>query len=375
MIEGADGCFRGGSRSNRNMILLNACPSNRRLPANLTDGDLTLFEKELEKQIPATNLLTFENIRVNSDSLIFRNIGILPESFVDPSFLAGHKRLKNRLKFIVKNYLLRQTIEIAEDCLWFINNWGGNYFHWMTEAIPRLYAVRPFLPNSTVLLPYRYEQREFVRSSLRAFGNLNLRLIAEDQVCLTRKLLIPTHPAESGNYNDELMRRVRKLYTNYYRPRNAPSPFGERIYVSRAKATRRRIINEDVVLSLLKRYGFKVVHFEDLSFDEQAIVSLNAKYLISNHGAGLTNMLFMRSGSYVLELRKNGDTHNNCYFSLASGLGLGYFYQTCETHDDTEDANTADLIVDFRKLRENIELMLSHGRGDSDQSGLDLAKP
>src|SRR6266508_6132719 len=112
MIEGADGCFRGGSRSNRNMILLNACPSNRRLPANLRDGDLTLFEKELEKRIPATNLLTFENIRVNSDSLIFRNIGILPESFVDPSFLAGHKRLKNRLKFIAKNYLLRQTIEI-----------------------------------------------------------------------------------------------------------------------------------------------------------------------------------------------------------------------------------------------------------------------
>jgi capsular polysaccharide biosynthesis protein len=110
----------------------------------------------------------------------------------------------------------------------------------------------------------------------------------------------------------------------------------------------------------MKEYGFETLHFEDLSFGDQALISLNAKYLVSNHGAGLTNILFMSEGNSVLELRQADDRQNNCYFSLASALGLKYFYQTCSSPNPEEDAHTADLLVDLPTLQKNLELMLSH---------------
>ncbi len=88
-------------------------------------------------------------------------------------------------------------------------------------------------------------------------------------------------------------------------------------------------------------------------------VASGARYMVSNHGAGLTNMLFMKAGGRVLELRHESDRINNCYFTLASALELDYLYQTCTPVVQGEDPHTADLRVDAEKLRDNLRLMLS----------------
>jgi capsular polysaccharide biosynthesis protein len=65
---------------------------------------------------------------------------------------------------------------------------------------------------------------------------------------------------------------------------------------------------------------------EDLSFIRQIELMQGTKVLLGAHGAGLTNMLFMPAGSVVVEIRKEGDSHNNCFYSLASALGHRYYY-------------------------------------------------
>ena len=86
----------------------------------------------------------------------------------------------------------------------------------------------------------------------------------------------------------------------------------------------------------------------DLSFKEQVSIVFHAKCLISNHGAGLTNMLFMEADTAVLEFRHYEDTHNNCYFSLASALNIKYFYQTCQS-DYSINSNTPREIQKWSK--------------------------
>ena len=84
------------------------------------------------------------------------------------------------------------------------------------------------------------------------------------------------------------------------------------------------------MIEVLRAFNFRIVRTEDYSFAEQVRLAAGARYLVSNHGAGLTNILFMRPGSSVLELRHATDCINNCYFTLASALNLKYFYQTCQ---------------------------------------------
>ena len=154
------------------------------------------------------------------------------------------------------------------------------------------------------------------------------------------------------------MRNLSELYRSHCGQLQNTHSF-DKVYISRGKARCRKIINEEEVVPLLQELGFQALFFEDYAFEEQVKIMLNARYLVSNHGAGLTNMLFLRPGSSVLELRKCGDNDNNCYFGLASALDLKYYYQLCKAENSDEDAFSADVFVDLKQLRKNVNAMLA----------------
>ncbi len=196
----------------------------------------------------------------------------------------------------------------------------------------------------------------YIEPSLKPFRIKNVKFVNKTVRC--KKLLIPTHTALSGNYNETIINELRTLFTDFYK-NTQKKQTNDKVYISRGKAHCRKIINENECIAVLEKFGFKTIFFEDHSFENQVKIASNAKYLIPNHGAGLTNMLFLQPGSNILELRKKGDSHNNCYFSLASTLDLNYFYQICDSMNPDENALTADLIVDCQLLQRNIDHMLS----------------
>ena len=157
---------------------------------------------------------------------------------------------------------------------------------------------------------------------------------------------MPSHTAPSGHYNEEIIRGVREVLLSAY----GDSDQGEKIYISRRNAAKRRIVNEDEVTRVLARFGFQTIYTEEFSFAQQVQVCSRARYIVSNHGAGLTNILFMPEAGSVLELRHREDRINNCYFTLSSALNLNYFYQTCRPGNDDPDPHMADLVVDSEEL-------------------------
>ncbi len=331
--------------------------ARRALPLNFEESDRGLFEHELCKPIPATERLQFNKCRVAGNGMFFRDLRVCAESFGYKSMLEEWATPGNMLRFFVSNYALKKTRPVDEDALLFIDNWSGAYFHWITDTLSRLYAVRDMAKGVPILLPASYAQCEYTVPSLEPFRVRAIRYLEKNQVLQCRRLVVPTHTAPSGNYNEEVVRGMRDLFRNHFGGSDA-SQTGERVYVSRRKAKVRRIVNEAEVETLLTQYGFETVCFEDFAFEKQVAIASKACYLISNHGAGMTNMLFMPMGAKVLELRKKGDGHNNCYFALASGLGLPYLYQLCESSVPDEAAYSADLVVNIELLRKNVEKMI-----------------
>lgn len=338
-------------------ILYNEIVSIRTPPVNLDTADLRLFEHEFEKTIAETVLLELKNVGVRPDGTVFRGGDVLPESLPRLRFRLIGKPLKSRLKFFVKNCLLEPGSRIDETVFMFSDIWSQEYFHWMTDALPRLFAVREQVKDAPLLLPGAFERREFVSGSLKPFGVQNIRFLRENARC--KNLVMASHTAPTGNYNDGLIREMSDFLRSYYQNQSNFDSRGDKIYISRAKAGKRKILNEAECVRVLQRYGFETVCFEDHPFEQQARIALGAKYLVSNHGAGLTNMLFMPAGSTVLELRKRADAHNNCYFSLASALKLKYFYQLCDSDAPDESPHTANTFVDCRLLEKNVEQMLA----------------
>lgn len=328
----------------------------RKLPQNLVKDDLSLFKKALECKIPIPVVQIIPQAKVTGRSIIYKGIKIFSESFVDPSRLQNYKSLK-LIKFLVKNNFFRKRVVLKTSVIWFTDEWSFEYFHWLTDALPRLLLVKDKLKEAVVMFPDKYRDFAYIQKSLAVFNISNIVYMPEKSVAFIDKLILPNHTAPTGNYNENLIQSLNKLFLQYSRE-NVRLSFGERIYISRKKSLRRKVSNEDQLIPILKKHGFVILYFEEYDFDQQVSIISNCRYLISNHGAGLTNMLFMNTGGKVLELRRKDDDHNNCYFALASALGLDYFYQKCESVNNETDTFIADLIVDEELFEKNVCLLV-----------------
>ena len=125
--------------------------AKRKLPVNFSHNDLALFEGELFRTIPATQLLRFNDVLVSSEGLLFKGTKILPESFAFPYHLDDW-RSRSIFKFLVTNYAFRRRRRI-EDALWITDYWSTGHFHWLTDALTRLFVIRDRFPDSLLLLP------------------------------------------------------------------------------------------------------------------------------------------------------------------------------------------------------------------------------
>jgi capsular polysaccharide biosynthesis protein len=217
-----------------------------------------------------------------------------------------------------------------DELFWITDAVSSNYFHWLTEVLPKLHLLCTLLGECNVLLPKGYKNIGFVRESLEAFREANVSYVPDDKsISISRlKLLSPVAP--SGNFNLKVINGLRFRLLHYLEAHDIDNRdrtgAGIGVYVSRAKANKRKIINETGLVNTIEKLGYQAVFMEDISFIQQVKLMQGTKVLLGAHGAGLTNMLFMPAGSVVVEIRKEGDSHNNCFFSLASALGHRYYY-------------------------------------------------
>jgi|LauGreDrversion4_2_1035121.scaffolds.fasta_scaffold21194_1 hypothetical protein len=324
----------------------------RNLPKNFEKSHKIYFE--ILKQIEiATPYLKHHGFSLLIDNGVLLNWkGFCSQSLLYDSRLHEKLFLIRIIKYLIKkifsgNLSIRCSRKIKISV---INEWTNNYFHWLTEALPRLIFVKEYLTNFQLLLPESYKQYQYVLESLRI-----LEIEVDwfpDGVIFLNKLLIPSRQAPfPAHYNPEYILKVNNaivhnLILNFQ--------LGDRIYISRRNAKMRKIKNEDEVISLITLFGFKVVECEKLSFNEQVSVFYNARVLMSIHGAGLTNMLFGKKGMIVYEFSLENQSLDKCYYTLADALQHKYFYQFCKSDTKMNSYQDSNLIVDLDTLRNQL---------------------
>jgi capsular polysaccharide biosynthesis protein len=328
-------------------ILLSRSP-----PMNLTDTDRPFFEKEFKRILPKADKAYADNVMVTRDGLVYKIFRLVPQSSFTPSgsfFTQG--------KYIAKQITTTRIITANTSKAYIVchDRWSKGYYHWMSDVLPRLYSVRDDIPRSTLMIPDDFAE-EFIISSLKAFSFESTFPIPRFSRVKVAHCIVPGRVAPTGNYNETVIQGVRNLLLHYFR--DAKNQFGDRIYISRAKAKRRKIVNESEVTDVLRQNGFQIVFLEDHSLSEQIGICRNTKYLVSNHGAGLTNMIFMDAGASVLEFRKFGDDHDLCYFSLASAVKLRYFYLFGTPDSPEKNVQQANLYVPIDRLKNCLADML-----------------
>ena len=195
-----------------------------------------------------------------------------------------------------------------------------NHSHWLTAHLPKLLLLRSRGELDDVLLPR--ERPSVVDASLRMLGfDPDAFATFENETILEVDELTVL---DTDRFRPELVRLVRDALP--LAPVNEPH---RRVYISRAKATRRRLLNEDQVWRFFESAGFQRVFMEELPFEEQVQLMRETAVLAAPHGAGLTNMIFCSAGTQVLEIADLSFPNPN-FYALASALEHRYWLVPAE---------------------------------------------
>jgi len=287
----------------------------RGLPRNYSSEDLTNFTDRVYSTYDS-HLNFAEAARVSSDSIIYKGFALERDSLYSPAY---HSYYQTR--HLAKNLLFGKKISLnrSTNYLLVTDQESHGHYHWLTEVLPRLWLLRERSSDFVLLLPDSPYIRTIGLESLDMLGFEfeDIVWMHGDEFLKVPNLFYVTKLARTGNLDDEIMQDLRRAFIGASQRRS------RKLYISRASASRRKILNNDEVIAMLRAHGFEVFCGNDMSLAEQVQLFSECAVVIGIHGAGLTNCLFMHPGIMV-ELKRNEPTI--AYWHLAGALEHEYYY-------------------------------------------------
>ena len=164
------------------------------------------------------------------------------------------------------------------------HRWQDNYFHWLFDILPKLAVAEALAIRFTHL--HVATHHSYQRQSLSRLGIDPAMIIhAERGEQVQASTLVAV-------MNQDAFTSIPAWACQFLRDRflSMPARRGERLYVSRADAPRRRIRNEQQVITWLVDMGFRIVEAGRLDFAGQIELFAAADIIIGAHGAGLAKI-------------------------------------------------------------------------------------
>jgi hypothetical protein len=149
-----------------------------------------------------------------------------------------------------------------------------------------------------------------------------------------------------------IFKYIRSLYSHIWSEfKQVP---GKYTYISRRKATCRRILNESEILEPLEALDVQVHCMEDLSFVDQIRLFAESEIITGPHGAAFSFAAFCKEGTLLYEIYR-ASTEKGHYVDLANECQLQYkrFYEVTVSDEDTKD-----MTIDKESYIEELSMLI-----------------
>jgi capsular polysaccharide biosynthesis protein len=273
---------------------------------------LSLNDKSKKKY----SIYNITNCRIYSD--LSENVAVIHKNYILDNI--SLQLSKNRLLDVSKNAVFKtgtrkliqknvkgRVLSLVQGVT-AINNYG----HWLLDIIPKLIISkkqeslnnfdRIYVPNI---------KRQFQKDILMYFNIDPEKIIDGSEIrhLKANEIVIPKHPYWELNehqlesvarIDQDMIYEIRQLFLKHIKHHNIKN---EKIFIDRSDSTfnHNQIQNYIEITDILKKFNFKTVKLSNFSFDEQIELFFNAKEIIGAHGAGLTNTIFCKPGTKIIE--------------------------------------------------------------------------
>lgn len=236
----------------------------------------------------------------------------------------------------------------------------NNYFTWICQVIPQIELLRRSGIDMETIDKFaiHFSEKSFQKQTLNLLGIPQEKIVsfADRHHIQASKLIVPSPLVTQEPIHVRIPEwSYEFLKREFLAGKDRENlPKKRRIYISRAKAKLRQVVNEKEVMEFLSQYGFESVVLESLPVVKQASLMSEAEAVISPHGAGLTNAIFCSPGTKLIEIFSPIYVVKT-YWIISDRCQLDYYYMMGEKNfDDPQAKRLAKLPLDQRCRFKNI---------------------
>lgn len=142
-------------------------------------------------------------------------------------------------------------------------------------------------------------------------------------------------------------------------PPEVSSIRSRKLYLSRRNASRRKVVNEEMLIESLALEGFSIIDCEKFSVAQMVDMMSYAHVVVGPHGAGMANIAFCSRGTYIIEFYSAHLSQE--YWLFAKRNSLNYVGVKCRNSENEYiDLNLLNYNKDFFNINsENIYVEIS----------------
>jgi capsular polysaccharide biosynthesis protein len=235
---------------------------------------------------------------------------------------------------------------------------GANiYYHWMVDILPRLGLIAKMTSLDSIdYFITEFSELPFQKETLDKIGIPCQKIIASNDNwnfhIKSDTLFVPSLAGLLDQPNDFQVNFLRSLFKDCI---SNEAPF-KKLYISRKKTGRREIVNEEELIAYLSKHNFEIIYCEEMTVAEQAKMFSEAKMIVCSHGSALTNLVFCKPGTCVLDIF-NQSHINACFWFISHILSLDYHYVVGISRTMDNNPKNDNTIVDITEFKNELTKM------------------
>jgi hypothetical protein len=257
-------------------------------------------------QVLGSTSILFKDKTAISHDLFDWNLDFSSEELHQTFF---YSPLSSHIKINIDHYNKTEFDKAAS----FINPVAANYAHWITEILPTIAAFckNPLYKKIPLIINHGLHKNILHSLNLIA-GSREIILLRQNEKIYVknlyavsvagyasfepRKINIPL--SSSGLYHYEALNYVRKILKTKM---DSNKKWPKKIYLKRSSGYR-NLVNSKEIEALLKKQGFEVHDFRNLSLKDQIGLFSNADIIMGPSGAHFANIIFCnkKTDVYIL---------------------------------------------------------------------------
>ena len=264
-----------------------------------TKASCSFLFKALKQQHQSLRMVALPGAKVTGQgAVVTRNNFLVKESVVE--FTAHGRPPDGLMATSSGGYSLPSRIdfEVDEPCILVKRPWYANFGHFLVDGATVLALAAETVRTKQLAVVVGHtphpKMRSIVLDTISQFApNAKVLQHPDKEVWRFKELYYVTPPHVPPLFKSpEALRRVRAAFmTNI----GEVEPH-RKLFISRATAANRRVVNEAELFEVCAARGFEFVQPEKLSMVEQAKLFAEATAIVGAKGAALTNCLFCAPG-------------------------------------------------------------------------------